>query len=344
MEPFFLRCETCRARLRVRDERFLGQVQSCPKCGSMVHIVVPAGWLATGEPATPEVVEVAAVASPTLLAKAIGSVREHAGLWTAVASTVLVAGSVLSVLALQTGEDVAPLPNSSPAAGVASTEPASKRAEVPQDEMPSIDDVRVKEVQLNTDSRPTAQPELMAAPAAAALLPIEPIMAEQKPDQPSTTTMEHNSAEPPATRTLVLDAVQPEPKALARGEASLEPPVSYPPAVDVPLNHDQATPSALERPARVTNVVDQLSVSIESIELPSMPIGDFVNLISEMSAVPIRLDPRVLGDVGLSTQTKVVVQSGDITLGKLLARVLKEHQLTCVERDGELVVVRVKRD
>ena len=51
VEPFFLRCETCHARLRVRDERFLGQVQSCPKCGSMVHIVAPAGWLAAGETA-----------------------------------------------------------------------------------------------------------------------------------------------------------------------------------------------------------------------------------------------------------------------------------------------------
>ena len=52
MEPFFLRCETCHARLKVRDEQFLGQVQSCPKCGSMVQILAPAGWLATDE-ATP---------------------------------------------------------------------------------------------------------------------------------------------------------------------------------------------------------------------------------------------------------------------------------------------------
>jgi hypothetical protein len=58
--------------------------------------------------------------------------------------------------------------------------------------------------------------------------------------------------------------------------------------------------------------------------------------------VPITLDPKVLGDVGLSTRTKVVVRGGDVTLGKLLARVLKEHQLTCVERDGALVVVKAK--
>ena len=61
MEPFFLRCETCQARLRVRDERFLGQIQSCPKCGSMVHILAPAGWLTANEAtaeAAPEISEV----------------------------------------------------------------------------------------------------------------------------------------------------------------------------------------------------------------------------------------------------------------------------------------------
>ena len=42
---FDIRCETCRARLRVRDERVLGQIHACPKCGSMVHIAAPAGWV-----------------------------------------------------------------------------------------------------------------------------------------------------------------------------------------------------------------------------------------------------------------------------------------------------------
>jgi hypothetical protein len=41
VEPFQIRCETCRARLRVNDERFVGQIHACPKCGSMVQIAVP---------------------------------------------------------------------------------------------------------------------------------------------------------------------------------------------------------------------------------------------------------------------------------------------------------------
>ena len=64
---------------------------------------------------------------------------------------------------------------------------------------------------------------------------------------------------------------------------------------------------------------------IESIDLPAMPIGEFVNLMSSMAAVPIKLDPKVLGDVGLSSRTTVTVRGDNTTVGKLLAGVLKEH-------------------
>jgi hypothetical protein len=49
MELFQIRCETCRARLRVSDARVLGQILACPKCGSMVEIAPPAGWVAPSE-------------------------------------------------------------------------------------------------------------------------------------------------------------------------------------------------------------------------------------------------------------------------------------------------------
>ena len=74
-----------------------------------------------------------------------------------------------------------------------------------------------------------------------------------------------------------------------------------------------------------------------------MPIGEFVNLASGMAAVPIKLDAKVLGEVGLSTRSTVTVRGDNTTVGKLLARVLKEHHLTCVERDGVLVVVKARQ-
>ena len=38
MEPFAIRCTTCKARLKVRDPQALGQILPCPKCGSMVLV------------------------------------------------------------------------------------------------------------------------------------------------------------------------------------------------------------------------------------------------------------------------------------------------------------------
>lgn len=44
MQPFPVICETCRAQLRVRSRRMVGEIHSCPKCGGMVLIQPPPGW------------------------------------------------------------------------------------------------------------------------------------------------------------------------------------------------------------------------------------------------------------------------------------------------------------
>lgn len=63
MTAFRVQCETCHSWLKVRDEGFVGEVHSCPKCGSMVLIAAP-----TSVPAAPPVAaaQVVAVMSNTL--------------------------------------------------------------------------------------------------------------------------------------------------------------------------------------------------------------------------------------------------------------------------------------
>ena len=41
MESFSIACTTCRAQLRVRDRSAVGQILTCPKCGSMVLVEAP---------------------------------------------------------------------------------------------------------------------------------------------------------------------------------------------------------------------------------------------------------------------------------------------------------------
>jgi hypothetical protein len=335
VEPFFIRCETCRARLRVRDERFLGQVQSCPKCGSMVQIIAPAVVMpqidesATGTEAW--------VAGSTSIATLL---RSPAVLVAAGSAAVLLVGGLVGMLTLGGEDEVAQAPSMPPAVEVAQAAAPTNRHEPPAEQVAEVEEPLV--------SGPLVDDSEVAEPKSApdAFLPLEPVAEDNSnASEPATPPVGADSETAPPARTLTLEVVESKPSADAIATSPVDPPAEYAnvPEVEERRPVEAAPPVLGERPDRRTNVDDQLSVAIDAIELPAMPIGKFVKMISEMSAVPIRLDPKVLGDAGLSTQTKVVVQGGDITLGDLLARVLKEHQLTCVERDGELVVVRAKQ-
>jgi hypothetical protein len=79
MELFRIRCVTCGARLSVRNEAVVGQILSCPRCQSMVHVVAPQASGTSGtsgappaEPAEPPV-EPAADRSATTASEALAT-------------------------------------------------------------------------------------------------------------------------------------------------------------------------------------------------------------------------------------------------------------------------------
>ena len=47
---FTIDCLTCRRRLAVRSEAAIGAILNCPKCGSMVPVIPPEGWIPPGRP------------------------------------------------------------------------------------------------------------------------------------------------------------------------------------------------------------------------------------------------------------------------------------------------------
>ena len=63
MELFTITCTTCRQRLKVCDASTIGEIQICPKCGSMVLVEPPAGW--TGPPAAEPPISSPESAPPT---------------------------------------------------------------------------------------------------------------------------------------------------------------------------------------------------------------------------------------------------------------------------------------
>ncbi len=44
IEPYLIVCDSCTARLKVRNASAIGQILACPKCGSMVKVIPPDGW------------------------------------------------------------------------------------------------------------------------------------------------------------------------------------------------------------------------------------------------------------------------------------------------------------
>lgn len=62
MSPFSVVCETCGAKLKVRDAAIVGQIHACPKCESMVLIAVPAA-IASPPPMVPPAAQTASPAT-----------------------------------------------------------------------------------------------------------------------------------------------------------------------------------------------------------------------------------------------------------------------------------------
>jgi hypothetical protein len=67
LEPLSITCDTCSARLKVRDPAAIGQILSCPKCQSMVLVEAPEGWTSPTE-STAEVADDSKVAAPPVAA------------------------------------------------------------------------------------------------------------------------------------------------------------------------------------------------------------------------------------------------------------------------------------
>jgi hypothetical protein len=69
VEPFSVICETCRARLKVRSATAIGEIHACPRCGSMVQIASPPGWISVSASESETVIPVAvthATVSPVI--------------------------------------------------------------------------------------------------------------------------------------------------------------------------------------------------------------------------------------------------------------------------------------
>jgi hypothetical protein len=88
----------------------------------------------------------------------------------------------------------------------------------------------------------------------------------------------------------------------------------------------------------------RLAAPIPSLELASMPMSQFIETLSELSGVPITLDPIALEQNGMSPRTVASATATNESLDKILTDALAAQRLELAHEDGQLAVVLAGRD
>lgn len=129
------------------------------------------------------------------------------------------------------------------------------------------------------------------------------------------------------------------PPAETAADVPLPPPEPMPqPAPVVPDPREEEEP--LPRPApRAIDIPRRLADPLEGIELTDVALADFLQLVTELSTIPITLDPAALPAVKASPDSKLSITLQKSTVGELLTKALATKNLTFVPRDGGIVVL-----
>jgi hypothetical protein len=209
VESFPIICETCRARLKVRSTRVIGEIHACPKCGSMVQILPPVGWQ-TASTAT-SVAQVQAEVQPTPDAVAptmefvdvavpavpVAAATSPLVLWGAAGAALLLAGLAVGMWAGGRGtpDDSAPL-------AVAGSKAAAEQLDV-------RDPYAVSPAAAATNGPPRP-----AEPPVESVATVQPDQLPAAPELPELPTDQHASASDRAEAALksVADQLAPTDK------------------------------------------------------------------------------------------------------------------------------------
>jgi hypothetical protein len=156
-----------------------------------------------------------------------------------------------------------------------------------------------------------------------------------------TLTIEPVSEETTIAKPAAIHVSSANTAQYASNDASLSPhdsEINVKPSANVPptlLHYGPRTQDAAHR----TNIADQVSMPIKSFEMQAAPLSRVLETLANLAAVPMAVDPAVLSVAGVSPDAQITVSAQDTTVGKLLGTVLREHNLACEVRDGQLVVV-----
>jgi hypothetical protein len=90
--------------------------------------------------------------------------------------------------------------------------------------------------------------------------------------------------------------------------------------------------------AATVDVATLLEFEVDSLEVADVPLNRFIQMLSNISGVPVTLDPLAFELAGSSPRDKVTVAARDSTLDELLQGRLRAARLNSVERNGHVII------
>jgi hypothetical protein len=185
--------------------------------------------------------------------------------------------------------------------------------------------------------------------------PAEPVTPTPQPPevrpQPSTTPSSTSPTEPstPATEPVQpaprpkanspFDPIlEPEPDPLApKTEQPATKPVAPPPGE--PMDDETpAKPTAPRPEPREVDVAARLADPLAALETDGTPLADFLQVMSELSTIPITLEPDALPLAQANAASPVVLKLSSTTVGAALTAGLSRLGLEHVPTDGHVIV------
>jgi DNA-directed RNA polymerase subunit RPC12/RpoP len=174
--------------------------------------------------------------------------------------------------------------------------------------------------------------------------PIDPAPMDMPPADPATETPA--ASDPPADPAGAPPAPRPispfdrllenDPDPLAR---PTDPPTSPAPGSEtVPEPTEAARPSLPRPPERTVDVAARLADPLPLIEAADTPLVDFLGVLSDLSTIPITLDPDGLPLVQARATSPITFKLQSTTVGQALRTGIAPYKLAMVEEGNQLLV------
>jgi len=141
--------------------------------------------------------------------------------------------------------------------------------------------------------------------------------------------------EPSSVAVLNLPRGKPQPPKPA-GEQPAQPPQPQTPEPDVPA---QAPPQVADRPAvKTVDLRPRLAATIPEISLQDVPLGEAVELLSAIGAVPVAFDPEAMQRLAVSPRDPITVNLRSATVGSIIEAIASQRGLSPVVEQGVLLL------